>query len=156
MNDGIFSDDTEVRLAPKNYEAQERRAASLLQAFQVSGKTYEDVATDLKMSTEVAQEIIKGHYNLTLGEMRLVALSLNVNIGYIISAEPVIEDSPEEKLDTIIREAFRDRGNRVPDWDADETEAYRSHGGFQSGMDAVTDIRVQKIKNLLVESGLLK
>lgn len=36
------------------------------------------------------------------------------------------------------------RGNHVEDWPADEAKAYRKHGGFQAGNDAVQAIRVKK------------
>lgn len=43
-----------------------------------------------------------------------------------------------------LTEILRDRGERVPDWPADEAAAYRKHGGFQAGRDAVLEVRMAK------------
>lgn len=59
---------------------------------------------------------------------------------------------PEEKTVKPIRpelveplnEILRDRGERVPDWPADEAAAYRENGGFQAGRDAVHQVRMSK------------
>lgn len=41
-------------------------------------------------------------------------------------------------------EILRDRGERIPDWPADEAAAYRKSGGFQAGRDAVHQVRMAK------------
>lgn len=43
-----------------------------------------------------------------------------------------------------LTEILRDRGERVPDWPADEAAAYRDQGGFQAGRDAVRQVRMAK------------
>lgn len=43
-----------------------------------------------------------------------------------------------------LTEILRDRGDRVPDWPADEAAAYRDAGGFQEGTAAVRQIRMAK------------
>lgn len=43
-----------------------------------------------------------------------------------------------------LTEILRDRGERVPDWPVDEAAAYRKHGGFQEGRDAVHQVRMAK------------
>lgn len=43
-----------------------------------------------------------------------------------------------------LAEILRDRGERVPEWPADEAAAYRKHGGFQEGRDAVREVRMAK------------
>lgn len=43
-----------------------------------------------------------------------------------------------------LTEILRDRGERIPDWPADEAAAYRDNGGFQAGRDAVRQVRMEK------------
>ncbi len=43
-----------------------------------------------------------------------------------------------------LTEILRDRGERVPDWPADEAAAYRKNGGFQAGRDAVHQVKMSK------------
>jgi hypothetical protein len=43
-----------------------------------------------------------------------------------------------------LTEILRDRGERVPDWPADEAAAYRKHGGFREGREAVHKVRMSK------------
>ena len=43
-----------------------------------------------------------------------------------------------------LTEILRDRGERIPDWPADEAAAYRDNGGFQAGRDAVQQVRMAK------------
>jgi hypothetical protein len=43
-----------------------------------------------------------------------------------------------------LTEILRDRGLRVTDWPADEAAAYRDHGGFQKGRDAMQAVRMAK------------
>jgi hypothetical protein len=43
-----------------------------------------------------------------------------------------------------LTEILRDRGERIPDWPADEAAAYRDNGGFQAGRDAVHEVRMAK------------
>jgi hypothetical protein len=43
-----------------------------------------------------------------------------------------------------LTEILRDRGERIPDWPADEAAAYRDNGGFQLGRDAVHEVRTAK------------
>lgn len=57
-----------------------------------------------------------------------------------------------------LTEILRDRGERVPDWPADEAAAYRKHGGFQEGRDAVHQVRMAKAASTIEEvfAGLLE
>lgn len=50
-----------------------------------------------------------------------------------------------------LTEILRDRGERVPDWPADEAAAYRKHGGFQAGRDAVRQLRMSKAATAVEE-----
>jgi hypothetical protein len=43
-----------------------------------------------------------------------------------------------------LTEILRDRGERIPDWPADEAAAYRNSGRFQEGRDAVHRVRMAK------------
>lgn len=43
-----------------------------------------------------------------------------------------------------LTEILRARGERVPEWPADEAAAYRKNGGFQAGRDAVYQVRMSK------------
>ncbi|MET4144124.1 hypothetical protein [Arthrobacter sp. UYCo732] len=43
-----------------------------------------------------------------------------------------------------LTEILRDRGERIPDWPADEAAAYRKNGGFREGRDAVHEVRMAK------------
>lgn len=43
-----------------------------------------------------------------------------------------------------LTEILRDRGERIPDWPADEAAAYRDNGGFQEGRDAVQKVKMSK------------
>jgi hypothetical protein len=43
-----------------------------------------------------------------------------------------------------LTEILRDRGERIPDWPADEAAAYRKNGRFQAGRDAVHQVRMAK------------
>lgn len=43
-----------------------------------------------------------------------------------------------------LTEILRDRGERIPDWPADEAAAYRNNSGFQEGRDAVHQVRMAK------------
>lgn len=46
----------------------------------------------------------------------------------------------------------RDYPNDVRRWAEDEAEAYREHGGFQEGRDAVQDVRRAKLAGALAEN----
>lgn len=50
-----------------------------------------------------------------------------------------------------LTEILRDRGERIPDWPADEAAAYRDNGGFQAGRDAVQAVRMAKAAAALEE-----
>lgn len=51
-----------------------------------------------------------------------------------------------------LTEILRDRGERIPDWPADEAAAYRDSGGFQAGRDAVRQVRMEKAAAAIEEA----
>ena len=62
-----------------------------------------------------------------------------------------------------LTEILHDRGERVPDWPADEAAAYRKNGGFQEGRDAVHQVRmakgaaaIEKVFSEAIKAGELK
>jgi len=81
----LFSDDR-VRLAAGNYEAQEWLFREIHKAYRMSDATIEDVAHELDLTPEEAQDWIDGEVDLTLTELRQLANAVDAKIKYQVQA----------------------------------------------------------------------
>jgi hypothetical protein len=58
-----------------------------------------------------------------------------------------------QSMNEVLAESLYDRGNRVPEWPADEAAAYRDNGRFMAGTAAVEALRFQKAADALTTAG---
>ena len=80
-----FSDD-EIALAASNYEAQEWLVRALGDAFVMSELTIEQLADELGLSVEEAQDWLYGEVDLTLSELRQLANAIDAHVTYRVGA----------------------------------------------------------------------
>lgn len=65
-------------------------------------------------------------------------------------------NSPERtQLTAILSTSLFERGNRIPDWPADEAAAYRVHR-FQQGNEDARALRMSKAANAVLDAGYVK
>lgn len=77
-----------------NIQEQEGLLAALQGAYEASGLTMETVAERLGITQELAQEALFGGRDLSMTELRHIALVLNVVIGYTVRKPTATEDVP--------------------------------------------------------------
>lgn len=78
--------DAAIRLASSNYEAQESLFNRLLESFRMSGLEFSDVANELGISVEEAQDWLMGEVDLSLSELRQLANTIDAKVSYKVGA----------------------------------------------------------------------
>lgn len=72
-------------LAVVNATAQEALTEGLHNAFLKSGRSLEDVADQLRVAPEIVEAALRGVRDLTLTEIRLLALAVNAFVRYQVT-----------------------------------------------------------------------
>lgn len=71
-----------IELAAMNYEAQENLFVRLQEAFRMSELSIEEVADELGLGSEEAQDWLYGEVNLTLSQLRQLANAIDAHVTY--------------------------------------------------------------------------
>lgn len=116
MNDMVPFSDEQIALAASNYEAQEALLDQLRRALSSRGMSVEQLAAELELPEEDAQDWIDGEVDLTLSELRQLANAVDVRLSYSVSP-----------IATVWRERFAEIAETLPWKDTDKAGLWNDH-----------------------------